>query len=103
MAKQYLIPVKDVDDANRAIARVPEIADEGDEVVVLVVSEVPEAELVGSKPPPTVVDPLANSGGVSSAPRAADDVPQFIGREELMEMKGQELCEALNPEDRPAA
>ena len=44
MSKQYLIPVKDTEDANNAIARVPGVADQGDEVVVLIVSEVPEGE-----------------------------------------------------------
>jgi hypothetical protein len=98
MTRQYLIPVKDIQDANKAIAHIPEVATQGDEVVVLVISDVPQAELVGSKPPPTVMDPLANSGGVSSAPRAADDVPQFIGREEFMEIKRRELLDALNPQ-----
>ncbi len=98
MSKQYLIPVKDLEDGRRAIGRVADFASEGDEIVLLIISEVPEAELVGMKPPATVTDPLATTGGVSSAPRAADDQPVFIGREELMETRGQELCDALNPE-----
>jgi hypothetical protein len=98
MGKQYLIPVKDLADAHRAIGRVPDIAEKGDEIVLLMISEIPEPELIGSGPPETVLDPLKNSGGVSSAPRAADDVPEFIGREELMDSQGEELREAMNPE-----
>ena len=96
MSKQYLIPVKDTDDAQSAITRVPSVVEKGDEVVVLIVSEIPDAELVGSKPPPHVMDPLATTGGTASEPRAGADQPEFIGREELMNMRGQELREALS-------
>ena len=98
MSKQYLIPVKDTEDANNAIARVPGVADQGDEVVVLIVSEVPEGEYIGDSPPAQVLDPLATTGGVSSEPRAAHDQPEFLSREAIMEMRGRELCEALNPQ-----
>jgi hypothetical protein len=98
MGKQLLLPVKDPEDAGKAIARVQDIAQPGDEVVVLVVSEVPEGEYVGDRPPAQVLDPLATTGGVSSEPRAAHDQPVFMSREEIMEVKGQELREALNPQ-----
>jgi hypothetical protein len=98
MGKQYLIPVKDTDDANKAIARIPQIAEQGDEVVVLIVSDVPEGELTGSAPAPTVIDPMLTTGGTTSEPRAADDIPTFLGRDEIMEMKHRELCEALDPQ-----
>ena len=98
MSKQYLIPVKDTEDANTAIARVPEIAQQGDEVVILIVSEVPSGEYIGDAPPAQVLDPLATTGGVSSEPRAAHDQPEFLGREAIMEIRGRELCEALNPQ-----
>lgn len=98
MSKQYLIPVKDTEDANNAIARIPDIATEGDEVVVLVISEVPEGEYVGDEPPRQVLDPLATTGGVSSEPRAAHDRPVFLSREEIMETRGRELCEAIQPQ-----
>lgn len=98
MSKQYLIPVKDLKDAKNAIDRVPEFAEQGDEVVVLVVSEVPEGEYIGDVPPAQVLDPLATTGGVSSEPRAAHDQPVFLSREEIMETRGRELCEAIQPQ-----
>ena len=97
MSKQYLIPVKDVEDANDAIARLSGIAERGDNIVVLVISEIPESERIGSRPPEQVMDPLATTGGVAWAPTAAHDRPEFLGREEIMEAKGQELREALDP------
>jgi hypothetical protein len=97
MNKQYLFPVNSSEDAGNAIEHLPSEVKPGDEVVVLIVSEVPEAELIGSRPPSTVEDPLATTGGVSSEPRAADDQPVFIGREEIMEVKGRELCDAVQP------
>ena len=98
MARQYLIPAKSVDDATNAISQVPSTAEAGDEIVVLIISEVPEGELTGSRPPATVLDPLATTGGVSSEPRAGADRPQFLGREEIMEIKSREILEALNPQ-----
>jgi hypothetical protein len=97
MSKEYLIAVRDTDDAGEAISRVPSFAEPGDELVVLIVSEVPEAEIVGSRPPLQVLDPLATTGGVSSEPRAAWDRPVAMNSEELMEIRGRELCEAVDP------
>jgi hypothetical protein len=96
MSKEFLIPVRDTEDASEALARVPSFADAGDEIVVLIVSEVLGGEIVGSRPPSQVLDPLATTGGVSSEPRAAWDRPVAISSEEMMEMKGRELCEALD-------
>jgi hypothetical protein len=97
MHKQYLIPADSIQDAGNALDHLPSGFKPGDEVVVLIVSEVPEGELVGSRPPVTVLDPLATTGGVSSEPRAVADQPEFIGREEIMEIRGRELCEAVQP------
>jgi hypothetical protein len=97
MTRQFLIPARDAEDASEAIARVPSIAREGDELVVLIVSKVPEGERVDSRPPGQVMDPLATTGGVSSEPRAAHDRPVMISREEIMEIKGREMVEALHP------
>ena len=98
MSRQFLIPVRDTDDARSAIARVASIAEAGDEIVVLIVSTVPEGEIVDSRPPSQVLDPLATTGGVSSEPRAAHDRPVMMNREELMEIKGREMCDALSSE-----
>jgi hypothetical protein len=97
MDREFLIAVKDTEDAGKAIARVPSIAEPGDEIVVLVISEVPESEIVAERPPTQVLDPLATTGGVSSEPRAAWDRPVAISSEELMEMKDRELHEAIDP------
>lgn len=97
MAGRYLIPAKDVGDAREAISMALRFAESGDEFVVLVISDVPAGELIGSEPPATVLDPLATTGGVASSGRAGSDTPEFVGREELMEMEGREIIEAIQP------
>ena len=97
MSRHYLVPVKDTDDADKALARIPEVLEKGDELMLLVISEVPEGELIGSQPPPTVMDPLATTGGVATGGRVGGDQPVFLGREEIMESRRQELRIALNP------
>jgi hypothetical protein len=97
MTRQFLIPARDTEDAGNALSRVPSFAEQGDEVVVLIVSKVPEGEQIDSSPPAQVMDPLATTGGVSSEPRAAGDRPVMIGREELMELRGREASEVLHP------
>lgn len=97
MSRQYLIPVKDTDDAKKALTRLPEVMERDDEVVVLIVSDIPEGEMTGSAPPPTVLDPLATTGGTAAAGRAASDQPVFLGREEMMEIRGREMQEAMQP------
>lgn len=97
MTRQFLIPAKDLEDAQNVIDRIPSFAEQGDDLVVLIVSEVPEGERIEGRPPAQVLDPLATTGGVSSEPRAAHDRPVMIGREEIMEIRGRELVESLHP------
>ena len=97
MNRRYLIPTRSIDDAENALARLPAVMEQGDEVVAIIASDVPEAELIGSRPSARVIDPLAITGGVSSEPRATADRPVFIGREEIMDLRGRELCDALRP------
>lgn len=96
MSKQLLIPARNVEDADDAIRSIPNVAERGDEVVVLIVAEVPDAELVGTEPPPVITEPFAGGGTGFQAPRAPSDQPVFVSSERLMELKGREMCEALS-------
>ena len=97
MTRRFLIPARDAEDAQNVIARVPNFAEQGDDLVILIVSRVPEGERIRGRPPAQVLDPLATTGGMSSEPRAAHDRPVMIGREEIMEIQGRELVESLHP------
>jgi hypothetical protein len=93
MSNQLLIPVQDVHDADHAIRRIPHVAQPGDTVVILAVSRIPEAEVLDTHQPTSGPIDMPQMG--YQATTSPDDAPSFISSEELMEMKGQEICESL--------
>jgi hypothetical protein len=95
MSKQLLVPVRSVEDAREALPRVEAIAESGDEIVVLVISDIPEREMVGSEPSPATMEPLAHAGTGFSTPAPASDVPVFMESEEIIEKQGQAIVNTL--------
>ena len=82
MAKQVLIAVDGLEDARKAAGAIPQVCQAGDECVVLAVLEEPDTELIGSTPTHVIPEPYTGAGG-SEGPRAPNDAPVFIPREEM--------------------
>jgi hypothetical protein len=96
MSRQVLIPTQSIDDADQAVQYVGAVASPGDQVVLLVVAPVPEAEFIGTAPPPIAADATVQTTGYA-APRAPDDMPVFVGSEDLMSRRQQEFRDVLAP------
>jgi hypothetical protein len=100
MAKQVLIPVDGLDDARTAAGAIPQVCQEGDECVILAVLDEPDTELIGSTPTHVMPEPYTGAGG-SEGPRAPNDAPVFIPREEMREMKARDFSEAMDRLTQP--
>ena len=100
MAKQVLIPVDGLDDARTAAGAIPQICEPGDQCILLAVLEEPDTELIGSTPTHVMPEPYTGAGG-SEGPRAPNDAPIFIPREEMRETTARDISEALDRLTQP--
>jgi hypothetical protein len=100
MAKQVLIPVDGIEDARVAVAAIPQVCAAGDECVILAVLEEPERELIGSTPTHVMPEPYTGAGG-SEGPRAPNDAPVFVPREEMRELAARDMVEQLDRMTQP--
>jgi hypothetical protein len=100
VTKQVLIAVDGLEDARTAAGAIPQVCEAGDECVVLAVLDEPDAELIGSTPTHVIPEPYTGAGG-SEGPRAPNDAPVFIPREELREMKARDISEAIDRMTQP--
>lgn len=100
MTKQLLVAVNSIEDAQTAAAAIPEVCKEGDECVVLAVLHEPDTELLGSTPAHVIPEPYTGAGG-SEGPRAPNDAPVFLPREEVREMTARDVSEAIDRLTQP--
>ena len=95
MTKQILVPVDGIEDARTAVGAIPKICAAGDECVILAVLEEPDRELIGSTPTHVIPEPYTGAGG-SEGPRAPNDAPVFLPREEMREVVARDMAEQLD-------
>ena len=100
MAKQVLIPVDGPDDARTAIGAIPQVCESGDECIILAVLEEPAQELIGSTPAHVIPEPYTGAGG-SEGPRAPNDAPVFMPREEAREARARDITELIQKVTQP--
>jgi hypothetical protein len=100
MAKQVLIPVDGLDDARTATGAIPQVCQSGDECIILAVLEEPEQELIGSTPAHVIPEPYTGAGG-SEGPRAPNDAPVFMPREEVREATARDITESIQQLTQP--
>src|SRR5688572_22152562 len=100
MAKQVLIPVDGLDDARTATGAIPQVCESGDECIILAVLDEPEQELIGSAPTHVIPEPYTGAGG-SEGPRAPNDAPVFMPREEVREATARDITESIQQLTQP--